>query len=423
MKNLINCSIKGFILFSLIALITLMPSCLGIVLFEAPDTAESGTSIYVKVRVKSDVFEPTGISVLFVLSYDQIYDDQDRKLTTVQRNIPIHAHEYQDIGTYVTIPNNYYAGKYYLLAIPYEKSKFSNLFIYESQQNVFYKPITITNNPNYGSDLVTTNVHVYSPVTIDESYSDRSFTNIRTLKDQMRVVFTLENRGLSTANASSLYFYFYNSSNRNWHFLGATATPSLGSNGRWEATIYADLKGRGLSSNTTYQLYIFTDFTNTVSETREDNNVYTNRANLRVPNALQNEEAELLTVASKNAINKALMAAKIEGIDVLSSTSTNESIDNELNKTDKIADTPSVFTLFPNPSSEKVTVSFHQEKKSDVIIQIFDAAGKNTHSVALSQVEAGQYQQEIPLKGLSKGVYIVKCMTGQKVFTQKLVVE
>ena len=57
-----------------------------------------------------------------------------------------------------------------------------------------------------------------------------------------------------------------------------------------------------------------------------------------------------------------------------------------------------------------------------MIIQLFDAAGKNINSVALSQVEAGQYQQEIPLTGLSKGVYIVKCMTGQKVFTQKLVV-
>ena len=238
----------------------------------------------------------------------------------------------------------------------------------------------------------------------------------------MNVVFSLENRGLSTANASSLLFYFYDTYNRRWYYLGGTSTPALSSNGRWEGFIYFDLERRGLSSTSTYQLYIFTDLYNSVSETREDNNVYTNWANIRVPNALQNDDAELLTAASKNTINKALMAAKIEGIDVLSSTSTNESVDNELNKTDKIADTPSVFTLFPNPSSEKVTVSFHQEKKSDVIIQLFDAAGKNINSVALSQVEAGQYQQEIPLTGLSKGVYIVKCMTGQKVFTQKLVV-
>ena len=271
MKNLINCSIKGFILFSLIALIMLMPSCLGIVLFEAPDTAQSGSSIYVKVRVKSDNVAKSGVRVLFVLSYDQIYDDQDLKLKTVLSNTPIDAHEYRDIATYLTIPNNYYAGKYYLLAIPYE---FSNLNIYESQQNVFYKPITITNNHNYGSDLVTTNVHVYSPVTIDEDYQDRSFTNIQTLKDQMRVVFSLENRGLSTANASSLYFYFYNSALNRWYFLGATSTPALGNHGRWEGTIYADLKGRGLSNNTYYRLYIFTDFNNNVSETREDNNVY-----------------------------------------------------------------------------------------------------------------------------------------------------
>ena len=360
MKNLINCSIKGFILFSLIALITLMPSCLGIVLFEAPDTAQSGTSIYVKVRVKTDQVQ-TGFRVAFVLSYDQIYDDQDVKLRTVQSNIQLAEHQYQDIATYLTIPNNYYAGKYYLLAIPCE-ADFVNLYIYASQQNVFYKPITITDKPNYGSDLVTTNVHVYSPVTIGKNYLDRSFTNIQTLNDQMRVVFSLENRGLSTANASSLYFYFHDSRINRWYFLGATSTPSLGNHGRWEGTIYADLKGRGLSSGY-YRLYIFTDFNNSVSETREDNNVYTNWANIRVPNALQNDDAELLTAASKNTINKALMAAKIEGIDVLSSTSTNESVDNELNKTDKIADTPSVFTLFPNPSSEKVTVSFHQEKK------------------------------------------------------------
>lgn len=420
MKNFINCSIKGFILFSLIALIMLMPSCVGIVLFEAPDTAQSGSSIYVKVRVKTDVYARYGFSVAFVLSYDQIYDNQDLKLTTVRNDIPIEAHQYRDIGTYVTIPNNYYAGKYYLLAIPYEND-YSNLAVYLSQQNVFYKPITITGSPNYGSDLVTTNVHVYSPVTIDERLTDRSFTQIITLKDQVRFVFSLENRGLSTANASSLYFYFYDSSLNRWYFLGATSTPALGSNGRWEGTVFADFRGRGLSS-TTYRLFIFTDFNNSVLETREDNNVYTNWASIRVPNALQNDDAELLTVSSKNAINKALIAAKIEGIDVLSSTSTNESGDSELNKADKIADTPSVFTLFPNPSSEKVTVSFHQEKKSDVIIQLFDSAGKNINSVALSQVEAGQYQQEIPLKGLSKGVYIVKCTSGQKVFTQKLVV-
>lgn len=416
MKNIIKCSIKGFLIFSVI---TLMPSCLGIVFFEAPDTAESGSSIYVKVRVKPDKRESVGFKVLFVLSYDQIYDDQDVKLKTVLSNTPIDAHEYRDIATYLTIPNNYYAGKYYLLAIPYE---FNNLMVYIHQQNVFYKPITITNNYNYGSDLVTTNVHVYSPVTIREDIEDRSFTNIRILKNQMNVVFSLENRGLSTANASSLLFYFYDTYNRRWYYLGGTSTPALSSNGRWEGFIYFDLERRGLSSTITYQLYIFTDLFNTVSETREDNNVYTNWASIRVPNALQNDDAELLTVSAKNAINKALIAAKIEGIDILSSTSTNESVDNELNKADKIADTPSVFTLFPNPSSEKVTVSFNQEKKSDVIIQIFDAAGKNVNAVALSQVEAGQYQQEIPLTGLSKGVYIVKCMSGQKVYTQKLVV-
>ena len=422
MKNIIKYSIKGFILFSLIAVITLMPSCVGIVLFEAPDTAQSGSSIYVKVRVKSDRLEPMGINVAFILSYDQIYDEQDVQLKTVENNVPLAAHEYRDIATYVTIPSNYHAGKYYLLAIPYEREYQNGLLIYQHQQNVFYKPITITNNPNYGSDLVTTNVHVYSPVTINESWGNRSFTNIQTLKDQMRVVFTLENRGFRTANASSVYIYFHDSSLNRWYFLGAASTPSIVGNGRWEGTVFADLRGKGLS-NQQYRLCIFTDFWGTVLETREDNNVYTNWAIIKVPNTLQNQQAELLTATSKNAINEALMAAKIDGIDVLSSTSTNESVDTELNKMDKLADNPSVFTVFPNPTSDKVTISFNHEKKSDVILQLLDMAGKNISAIALSQVEAGQFQQEIPLKGLAKGVYIVKCLSGQKVFTQKLVVE
>ena len=78
--------------------------------------------------------------------------------------------------------------------------------------------------------------------------------------------------------------------------------------------------------------------------------------------------------------------------------------------------------VFPNPTTEKVTVSFNQEQTSDVTIQLFDVSGKMIHSLILPQVAAGKYQQEIPLNRLNKGVYVVKFLSGKQMSSQKLIV-
>ena len=434
MKNSIFNLVKGF---AFLSLLFFLPSCLDIVLFEAPDTAWNGQSINVKVRVKTDVpvevsnasGASQGIKVIFILSLDPIYDRQDIVLKTESFNTTPSPYSHMDISTSLTIPNNTYAGKYYLLAIPFERLNnvevlpAYNPWIYRYEANVSYRPIRITGLTNNGNDIQPSNVYVYSPKQIDKDIfrTPYSIDNSPIIRDNIRVTYSLENRGWGSAGGSQTYFYI-NKDNR-WFLLGSMPASAMAGNGRLENTFERNIQAYGLTSGTA-TLYIFTDFNNQVAEARENNNIITKSIYIdastqgNVANGAPSAE-NIVVPVDKERLNKALLAANLKGID-------EESVGNTLlsgEKEAKNAALPLTLTLFPNPTTDKVTVSFYQEKEGDVSLQLFDTSGKMLHILPLPQLPVGQYQQEIPLHSLGKGTYIVKCQSGGKMSSQKLIVK
>ena len=197
---------------------------------------------------------------------------------------------------------------------------------------------------------------------------------------------------------------------------------TLVGNGRWESAFERNLLGYGFTSGTA-TLHLFTDFNGSVAEAREDNNLITKQIYIDASPQSNAPPVEVeniaLTSSDKECLNKALLAANLKGIDEESVGNTPLSREKEA----KNAALPLTLTLFPNPTTDKVTVSFYQEKEGDVSLQLFDTSGKMLHILPLPQLPAGQYQQEIPLHSLGKGTYIVKYQSGGKMSAQKLIVK
>lgn len=417
MKNRTYLFVKSVIVLSIVSL---MSSCFDIVLFEAPETAQSGSTIYVKTRVKTDVAITQGFNIAYVLSYDRIYDSEDilLKLDSIRTNLSPFG--YYDANATLTIPSNTFAGKYYLLAIPHERL-FPTIYVYDHQTNVSYKPINILGITNQSRDLTTTNVHVYSPNQISSDWTranaPTTLRDIPVISNNLRVTFSTENRGLSSADASITYFYIFKDYRP--YLLGSAPTSAMSGNGRTEYTFERNIDSYGFTAGY-YDLFVFSDFNNQVIEANESNN-YTKKT-IYINGRIQGNEppeSNVITASEKEALNKALLAAKLEPI----SENTEGAFIQSFEKNFDNENAPLTLRLFPNPTSDKVTVSFHQEKASDVNIQLLDATGKMILSIPLPQLAAGQYQQEIPLNRLGKGIYIVKCLSGQKMYSQKLIVQ
>jgi D-alanyl-D-alanine carboxypeptidase len=81
------------------------------------------------------------------------------------------------------------------------------------------------------------------------------------------------------------------------------------------------------------------------------------------------------------------------------------------------------FTLFQNPSSEKVSVVFETTEAGTAHLDLFDVGGKLVSNVFNRQLEKGVQQKiQIGTTGLPSGVYIVRLQTASGIAQEKLVV-
>jgi CubicO group peptidase (beta-lactamase class C family) len=81
------------------------------------------------------------------------------------------------------------------------------------------------------------------------------------------------------------------------------------------------------------------------------------------------------------------------------------------------------FTLFPNPSSEKVSVVFETTEAGTAHLDLFDVGGKLVSNVFNRQLEKGVQQKiQIGTTGLPSGVYIVRLQTASGIDQEKLIV-
>ncbi|MBC8083791.1 MAG: T9SS type A sorting domain-containing protein [Hymenobacter sp.] len=86
--------------------------------------------------------------------------------------------------------------------------------------------------------------------------------------------------------------------------------------------------------------------------------------------------------------------------------------------TSAAAGSQSTLQLFPNPATESVTVALSSSLAADAYLDLYTATGALARHLSL---QTGR--DTLDLKGLAKGIYLVKVFNGDQVLVQKLVKE
>lgn len=78
--------------------------------------------------------------------------------------------------------------------------------------------------------------------------------------------------------------------------------------------------------------------------------------------------------------------------------------------------------LHPNPSYNKVTVTFKMIEKSKVRIDIFTLSGNYINNIIEAELTEGIHQKEFDLSEFAAGLYLVRMQTNQQVATRQLMI-
>ena len=78
--------------------------------------------------------------------------------------------------------------------------------------------------------------------------------------------------------------------------------------------------------------------------------------------------------------------------------------------------------MFPNPSTELISVNFQDELKDQVYINIFDVFGKEVTTKQYSKT-TDSFGATLDLKFLKRGMYVVEVRLGQQVSRRRIVRE
>jgi PKD repeat protein len=104
-------------------------------------------------------------------------------------------------------------------------------------------------------------------------------------------------------------------------------------------------------------------------------------------------------------------------IDDINLTGAGVGIDNEIENTIS-------FYLAPNPSNGQTTVNFTLVNKMPVKVDISDMLGRKIETLANSNYNPGEYKLSVGDKvNYSRGIYFVNLQVGDKIFSQKMLVE
>jgi len=80
------------------------------------------------------------------------------------------------------------------------------------------------------------------------------------------------------------------------------------------------------------------------------------------------------------------------------------------------------FSVYPNPFSEKATVSFLLNKEEIIMVRLFDISGKQVALLTDGCYKPGEYNINLPVTGLNKGFYICVMNTGDQILSRKVIV-
>ena len=82
------------------------------------------------------------------------------------------------------------------------------------------------------------------------------------------------------------------------------------------------------------------------------------------------------------------------------------------------------FMVFPNPVEENTIITFNLMEQQNVLITLTDILGRNVSIINNGDLNAGEHRFNINNKdmALGKGIYIVKLVANERLFTKKLIV-
>ena len=76
--------------------------------------------------------------------------------------------------------------------------------------------------------------------------------------------------------------------------------------------------------------------------------------------------------------------------------------------------------VFPNPSSNNVTINYSLTAQSPALIDLYNVMGEKVKSIYNKTQAVGTYNLQIDLSDLSDGIYFVKGNLGDAVFNEKV---
>lgn len=89
----------------------------------------------------------------------------------------------------------------------------------------------------------------------------------------------------------------------------------------------------------------------------------------------------------------------------------------------RVAPAGELMTVFPNPSTGNITLTFELPGKGKTNIRITDLNGKTVYEEQLGEAYSGRYTKDIDLSKYGKGIYMVEVRKADNVLVKKVVVE
>ena len=75
---------------------------------------------------------------------------------------------------------------------------------------------------------------------------------------------------------------------------------------------------------------------------------------------------------------------------------------------------------YPNPFNPNTLISYDLPQDSHVSLQIFDITGRQVKTLINDHIRAGKHQVTWNADQISSGIYLVRLVTGEKIFNQKI---
>jgi Secretion system C-terminal sorting domain/Beta-propeller repeat len=81
------------------------------------------------------------------------------------------------------------------------------------------------------------------------------------------------------------------------------------------------------------------------------------------------------------------------------------------------------FTLYPNPSSNEVTIGYSLSSLQNVDFGIYDIRGRLVRKIEKGKKQAGKYVLKVDISNLANGIYVIQMRTGDDAIFKKLLKE